>query len=392
MSVCTPRLPYMEPGQIMHLRDRLRELEGSIVIEDIWYPTLQREGDASIMEKLAQLPGVSKRELEHANQCRKYIRVITIAEMTSLCGRYIPPNRLNGRWRARSSLKWARQPPPTGPMWDKFRQLIKRAFCFKKRHTRIDQQVPIDNPLGKWYNNARRHISYDAYRTKRILFVQQQGYSPICYDRYVTNEERNYLVKEGISLKLPPDAHPVTTTVSRNGNLIRSRTDNDEKEVSGSNLDILLNAEVLITFSDGSYDPITAKAAFNWRIVTDSELGLTECRAPVNTNPKYLDSYRAEYAGIQSLVNYLKTRGLRQKEITVYCDSKSCVDELNKDYDPSITDLEKPERFKALNFAWVKGHQDDNGATAITSTIEHCMRYNAAKECMGNCIKPKKRA
>eukprot|EP00956_Cyclotella_meneghiniana_P012106 scaffold17184_cov44-Cyclotella_meneghiniana.AAC.2 len=29
-------------------------------------------------------------------------------------------NRFNGRWRASSSLKWARQPPPTGPMWDKF--------------------------------------------------------------------------------------------------------------------------------------------------------------------------------------------------------------------------------------------------------------------------------
>eukprot|EP00956_Cyclotella_meneghiniana_P015235 scaffold23138_cov41-Cyclotella_meneghiniana.AAC.5 len=93
----TPRLPYMEPGHIMHLRDRLRELDGSIVIEDIWYPTLQPEGDASIMGMLAQLPGISKRELEHAYQCRKYIKVITIAEMTSLCGRFIPPNRFNGR-------------------------------------------------------------------------------------------------------------------------------------------------------------------------------------------------------------------------------------------------------------------------------------------------------
>ena len=98
-----PRLPYMEPGHIMHLRDRLRELDGSIlVIEDIWYPTLQRERDESIMGKLAQLPGISKRELEHANQCRKYIKVITIAEMASICGRYIPPNRFNGKWRAKS--------------------------------------------------------------------------------------------------------------------------------------------------------------------------------------------------------------------------------------------------------------------------------------------------
>ena len=185
-------------------------------------------------------------------------------------------------------------------------------------------------------------------------------------------------MKEGISLELPPDAHPVTTTVSRNENLIADqdfgnitdstlseyqKLDSDEEEVNGSNLEILLNSEVLTTCSDGSYDPITAKAAFNWRIVTDNELGLTECSAPVNTNPKYLNSYRAEYAGIRSLVNYLKARGLRQKDITVYCDSKSCVDELNNDYDLSITDLEKPESdiiksiktmartFKTLKFA-----------------------------------------
>ena len=64
-------------------------------------------------------------------------------------------------------------------------------------------------------------------------------------------------------------------------------------------MEILLKSETLITCSDGSYDLITAKAAFNWRIVTDSELGLTECSAPVNTNPKYLNSYRANMQGFE---------------------------------------------------------------------------------------------
>ena len=107
-------------------------------------------------------------------------------------------------------------------------------------------------------------------------------------------------------------------------------------------------------------------------------------------------------------MNYLKARGLTQKDITVYCDSKSCVDELNNDYDLSITDLEKPESdiiksiktmartFKTLKFAWVKGHQDDNDDTPFEQRplpVRLSIACDkAAKECMRNCIKPKKRA
>ena len=63
------KVPYLEPGLISHLRNRLGELNGSIVIEDVWFLKLQREKDISIMEKIIQLPGIKKRELEHVNQC-----------------------------------------------------------------------------------------------------------------------------------------------------------------------------------------------------------------------------------------------------------------------------------------------------------------------------------
>eukprot|EP00956_Cyclotella_meneghiniana_P015237 scaffold23138_cov41-Cyclotella_meneghiniana.AAC.7 len=52
--------------------------------------------------------------------------------------------------------------------------------------------------------------------------------------------------------------------------------------------------------------------------------------------------------------------------------------------------------FKALNFAWVKCHQDDNDNTPFDQRPLP-VRLNiacdsAATECMRNCIKPKKRA
>jgi hypothetical protein len=68
------------------------------------------------MEGLLELGKITKKELAHANQCRKFLRVITIAELATLCGRYIPPDRFTGRWRAKSTLKWPRQPRPSPEM------------------------------------------------------------------------------------------------------------------------------------------------------------------------------------------------------------------------------------------------------------------------------------
>jgi hypothetical protein len=96
--------PYIEEGLIRHIRERLAYLKGSIAIEDVWCPSLQRKGDTSIMQSLSRLPSVTKGELKKANLCRKWMRVITLAELASLDGRYIPANRFNGQWRATSNL------------------------------------------------------------------------------------------------------------------------------------------------------------------------------------------------------------------------------------------------------------------------------------------------
>jgi hypothetical protein len=133
MESWTP-VPYLEDGIITHLRSRLKALQGKIAIDGIWTPNLQRVHDRSIMEALCMLPKVPRRQLQVANFCRKWMRVITIAELASIDGKYLPPDRFNGRWRAKSKLKWPRQPPPTAAMWTTFRQLIKRAFCTKSKH------------------------------------------------------------------------------------------------------------------------------------------------------------------------------------------------------------------------------------------------------------------
>eukprot|EP00956_Cyclotella_meneghiniana_P019828 scaffold34484_cov39-Cyclotella_meneghiniana.AAC.4 len=409
-------ISYIEPGMIVHLHDRLDALDGSIVIENQLCPKLQRVHDESIMEKISKLPGVKPREVQHANQCRKYMRVITIAELSTLCGRYIEPTRFNGRWRAKSRLRWPRQPPPTGPMWDTFQRLVKRAFCSRNMNRSKTQNIPLDKPLGSWYN-IDRHVDYNAYRTQNIICIRPPTEGPSIYERYETVGEANYFTRQGDRFKLPFKSHPISVTEGREGHIhpdnqydiveypnYSQYEVNDDEEIDTPSMDILRASEELIACSDGSYDPIEQKAAFNWRIVTPMEQGLTTSSAPVNTNPKYLNSYRAEFAGLRGVIRYMLKNDLHQKKITLYFDGQSCVNALNSNHDFTAASMERAESdiiqstqkmmkdFKDLTIEWIRGHQDDNDEMNIDDRPLP-VRLNiqcdlAAKECM----KPKKRA
>jgi hypothetical protein len=77
-------LPFLEHGWFTHLRNRLFELNGAIWIEHAWVPQPQREGNRSIMEALACLPGIRKGDLLKANAVRFYLRVITLSDFTDI--------------------------------------------------------------------------------------------------------------------------------------------------------------------------------------------------------------------------------------------------------------------------------------------------------------------
>ena len=107
-------LPYLDEGVISHLQSTLKKLHGSIHIKDVWTPQLQREGDKSIMEAFVQHePKIKTGDLKAANTCRLFLRVVTIAELANIDGTTIDNERLEGKWRAQSSLIWSRQCAPT---------------------------------------------------------------------------------------------------------------------------------------------------------------------------------------------------------------------------------------------------------------------------------------
>ena len=101
-------------------------------------------------------------------------------------------------------------------------------------------------------------------------------------------------------------------------------------------------AAEIIAASDGSVDPLTGAAAFNWRITTYKKLGLISRSFTLPTDPKYMDSFHAELAGLNDLVLWMREAGLHKKKIKIVCDNKSCVDLLNRDT-YGLTDLDRAQ-------------------------------------------------
>jgi ribonuclease HI len=307
-------------------------------------------------------------------------------------------------------------------MKDVFRRLVKRAFCEKDKRAQLNHSVKLDTPLGAWYQTDR-HISYDTYTSRNIICRRQETPGPSIYDRFTSPAGSNYFVADGLRLKLPIDAHSTEIFESSTGrfqpkwgfssiiNQARKdekKSDEEDEEVEYENVETLEQARDLVACSDGSYNPVSQKAAFNWRIITKDEKGLTSLSAPVNTNPKYLNAYRAEFAGLRSLLRYIKKKKLHRKRIRIHCDSKSCTDILRKGrLDEELAALEKAESdiiksiFKILEdftdteICWVKSHQDDDDDTPYEDRpLEVRLNIDcdlAAKACLERCENPTKR-
>ena len=309
------------------------------------------------------------------------MRVITVAEMAVLCGTKIPTNRFNGKWRARSMLKWPRQPPPTPEMWTTFRQLFKRAFCARSKYTWVTHPVLLDTRLGCWLR-VERHIVYDAYRISKTLFIRSQDIGTSSHKRYTIGIKSNYFMREGERHQLPPDTHPVDTYHKKHKYFSHQEYNIapipptcivSTCDANTSDLNTLKNTDELVACSDGSCDPITGKAAFNWRITTPDEIATIEHSAPTYTNQKYMNSYRSEYDGLRDLVRYLKEHDLNQIKTTIHCDSESCTRTLNAGpSNEGYSGLDKAEAdiiaaifrhlecFRDVTFCWVKSHQDED--------------------------------
>ena len=387
----------MEDGWLIHLRQRLKHLNGSIWVEGAWKPKLQRVGDVSIMDALSNLADVTTGELTAANNCRMYLRVITLSDIVTLDGRMIDKELIAGSTRAESQLRWPMQPKPTLRMLDTFRRLLKRAFSTDRRlSTRYN--IPLTIPLGEWLP-VERHIKYTTYRTANKLYLREfiddlealpnvdpngdvvtvpQLDTGIIW-QYSEHPTGNYFLQEQTIATIPPQAHPVSgyfrdeRFYASSEYTMHPSPPNPPTQFPPTIVgeSVLRNAQRLTVVSDGSMDPISGQAAFAWVITQQDRSGYVQRSKPIRTNPKYMSSFRSELEGVHDVISYLVTNNYTGRQIDLWCDNKWCIDALNKPGD-SLDELGKAEgallkatrnlltEFVDITLHHIYGHQDNN--------------------------------
>ena len=141
---------YVDPCYLTNLWAFLDSFNASIHFDfDQWlFP--QRHNDSFIMEVITQLPGITTTDLVHAQRCRLYLGVTTIADICTSNGRSICEWALNGNDTPRTSrFTFPNQTKPATTVWNTWQRLLHLGFCDGTKST-------LTHPLGKWY---RGHIT-----------------------------------------------------------------------------------------------------------------------------------------------------------------------------------------------------------------------------------------
>ena len=319
-------LTYLEHGHIAHLRERLRVLGGGVWIDDTWTPQLQRARDQAIMDVFARVKckGATKRKLFLANKVRMWLRVITVAELADEGGRVIPADRFAGEWRADSTLTWPNSTTPTEKMFDAFRWYLRKSICSRPKRVLRRSPLPLDRHLGNW-RATERHVRFDGYRTAQWLYRRQESqltgatrimrYKPFdgLYNTYYEDTPVDSIPVRAMPCEIydrGQNASPIQHYRMDPG---PAPPTPPTEPVTVDDESALQMAEAIIAVSDGSMDPISGRAAYQWIITTPMRRGRCACAKPVNSNPKYMTSFRAELAGIHDVLRYIRSKGWHEK-------------------------------------------------------------------------------
>jgi hypothetical protein len=88
------RLEYVQDHWFEYIRNFIHELNGKLIIKNIWHPTLSREYDKTIMQDYAyHIKNFN--EWKCINNWRLYLQVTTIADITTYNGKFIRRKYLN---------------------------------------------------------------------------------------------------------------------------------------------------------------------------------------------------------------------------------------------------------------------------------------------------------
>jgi hypothetical protein len=140
---------YVNPCYVSNTWDFLDQAGLHLQQDDPTKFLTQRQQDTFIIEIFSELPDITPTELKHAQRCRLYLGISTIADITESNGTHLCDWAMQGN-QVRSSVHiYPRQDCPSPWVWNTWNNLLCHGYCHQSARR-------LDQPLGRWY---RGHVS-----------------------------------------------------------------------------------------------------------------------------------------------------------------------------------------------------------------------------------------
>jgi hypothetical protein len=209
----TPHV-YVHAPWLTCVRNFLHQINTKLTIPALKTINCIRENDRPIMNHPNQHT-FTKSELESINACRLYLRVNTLAEITSCKGTLILNDAIKGTedtnglpmiWKiSQSTLKWPHQPRPPKKSWNMWKKYLQQYTTKTPAHKLI-------TPLGNWYNNAtsQRNWAYIKYyediihRTDKSSDYYQQNHGQLFNYKTYTKQNKRAIVLSAYTTPMIP--------------------------------------------------------------------------------------------------------------------------------------------------------------------------------------------
>lgn len=332
-------------------------------------------------------------DLRRLNQCRVFLRVSCLSEISTTDGSKISVEAWHGipsenRW---NEYEWPRrQTSLSHEWWDLWRRALQRFFCTPERKLRKDLGYPCKHPKQwRWYYSKQEDA---IYHKEGCVW---QGYSRWAMSRVTRRQLKPQYQRRAKRDSPPTDIQPVTILTRTSSMLVRmdgkplpevgldcsAITDprilapdlvHDWEMTNGNIEDIASAIEngTCLVVSDGSFKEGRCTAAFTLRCLESQAqmVGVNALPGPLELS----DSFRGELSGIVGALEVVRwlmaTRNKVSGSIILSLDGESAIRKANDSQNrlrpnqASFDLLQKiREQLKTLSvevdWKWVKGHQ-----------------------------------
>ena len=350
---------------------------------------ISRDGDIFLMEAFSLLR-YSATQLRILNQCRLYLQVELLSDLTTGDGTALHPGCLDTHdpRNNRSEYDWPFQPKPNNRAWSLWRNGLISAFLPAQPYT-----LSLRQPLQAWRRIPPRWIWFLDPATNTLY----ERHDTDCWKQYRvqhrhrTRRNQSFDDTNDTCTTIPPNAIP--TTVTGRGHSRRHTgistlrpfdTTPDDRWwgiviEQPTNLQALLDGirnHTAVCVTDGSYKNDLGTAAFILLANLQDRDDPFTCVNCTPGLPTDMDAYRAELGGIYgsiATINMLATAfNIQDGSIILGCDCLSAIQNILRQNNPppKTASYDLLTAIRALlsdspitwSFRHVAGHQDDHMA------------------------------